>query len=152
MTLLLACAGLLVAGCAGPAQPQVTFYSHGVSVDASAARFCDPGGEHCAPPQPDAIRQLRVPAREPVQISVPSEVANTPWQIAFIYRTASGGEVRSRTPVFAPHKQFAYTLHLPPDGTHLDYVEVQQYSGTLIANPEGGVDFALAGSWGVNIT
>lgn len=151
LTSLLAATGLVLTGC-GSAEPQVTFYSHGTSVEVAPARYCDPSGEHCAPPKREAVGKLRVPSHEPLQISVPGEVADAPWQVAFIYRTPSGEEIRSRTPVFPPNQRYAYTLTMPQTGAHLEYVEVQKYSGMLVPSPEGGVEFALAGSWALDVS
>ena len=145
--LLLIGAGVALAGCSAPSEPQVTFYSHGTSVAVAPAQYCDATGQTCAPPPQDPTGELRVPEREPLQISVPGEVAKTPWQVAFIYRTAGGEEVGGKTGVFTPGDQYAYTLQLPPDGVALEHVEVQQFSALLTPGNEGGVDFVISGSW-----
>lgn len=144
---LLAVAAIALAGCSTPTEPQVTFYSHGESVAVEPARYCDASGENCAPAPKDPVGELPVPEKAPLQISVPAEVASTPWQVAFIYRGANGEELDGRSPVFAPGERHAFTLHLPPDGTRLEHVEVQQFSALLMPGPEGGVDFAIGGSW-----
>jgi hypothetical protein len=144
---LLAVTGIALAGCSTPAEPEITFYSHGTSIEVAPAHFCDPGGDACSPPRPDAVGKLRVPDRAPLQISVPKEVASTPWQVAFIYRGIHGEELDSRSPVFSPNQQFSYTLRVPPDGARLEHVEVQQFSALLTEGAEGGVDFGIGGSW-----
>ncbi|MDA3648250.1 DUF2771 domain-containing protein [Saccharopolyspora indica] len=148
---LLAVAGVaLVAGCAAPSEPQVTFYSHGRSVEVAPAQYCDPTGETCAT-SPDAVGDLRVPERAPLQISVPGKVSETPWQVVFLYRGTNGEELDGRSPVFAPDERHAYTLQLPPDGTRLEHVEVQQFSAVLTEGVDGGVDFGIGGTWVLNI-
>lgn len=144
---LLAVAGIALAGCSAPAEPQITFYSHGDSVEVEPARYCDATGENCAPPPANPVGELPVPEKAPLQISVPEEVATTPWQVAFIYRSTDGQERDGRSPVFAPNERHAFTLHLPPDGARLEHVEVQQFSAMLTAGSEGGVDFGIGGSW-----
>ncbi|MFR9728614.1 DUF2771 family protein [Saccharopolyspora sp. MS10] len=136
-----------MAGCSAPADPQVTFYSHGEAVEVAPARFCDPGGEQCSPPPADPVGELHVPERSPLQISVPGEVSATPWQVAYIYRDADGREIDGRTPVFRPDERRTYTLRVPADGTRLEHVEVQQYSAVLTADADGGVDFGISGTW-----
>nr|WP_246330565.1 DUF2771 family protein [Saccharopolyspora hordei] len=147
----MAAAGVaLVAGCAAPSEPQVTFYSHGRSVQVAPAQYCDPTGEDCTT-SPDAVRDLRVPPRAPLQVSVPGEVAETPWQVVFLYRGVNGEELDGRSPVFAPGERHAYTLQLPPDGAHLEHVEVQQFSAVLTQGVDGGVDFGIGGSWVLDV-
>jgi hypothetical protein len=144
---LLAIAGIALAGCSAPAEPQVTFFSHGQSVEVDAARYCDPTGADCAPPTTNPVGRLPVPPGSPLQISVPQQVAAAPWQVAFVYRGVNGEEVGGKTPVFAPNKQYAYTLRLPPDGARFEHIEVQRFSAVLSAGDEGGVDFGIGGSW-----
>ncbi|MER2093227.1 MAG: DUF2771 family protein [Saccharopolyspora rectivirgula] len=146
--LLLAAAGLALAGCSAQQDPpKVTFYSHGHSAEVGPAQFCGPSGTDCVPPPQDPTGRLPVPPRAPLQVSVSSDLAKTPWQIAFIYRTPTGEERSGRTQVFAPNKTYAYTLNLPPDGAKLEHVEVQQYSGQLVETPDGGLAFGIGGTW-----
>ncbi|GAB3282995.1 DUF2771 family protein [Parasphingorhabdus pacifica] len=144
---MLAVAGIAVAGCSAPTEPQVTFYSHGNSVEVQPAQYCDASGEDCAPPPADPVGELEVPPDTPLQISVPQEVATTPWQVAFVYRTDTGEEINGRSEVFSPTQRHSYTLRLPPEGTQLEHVEVQQFSAVLTPGPEGGVNFGIGGSW-----
>lgn len=136
-----------LAGCSAPADPQVTFYSHGKSVEVAPARYCEPTGEGCSPPAPNPVGDLRVPEGAPLQISVPGDVSATPWQVVYIYRDGKGQEVGGRAPVFGPNERHSYTLRLPPDAARLEHVEVQQYSAVLSAAAEGGVDFGISGTW-----
>lgn len=149
---LLAVAAItLAAGCGAPSDPQVTFYSHGNAVEVRPAQYCDPTGQECSKPPADPAGELRMTGREPLQISVPDEVASTPWQVAFVYRDLAGKEVESRVAVFPPNTRHAYTLHLPPDAKRIEHVEVQQYSAVLTQGSNGGVQFGIGGSWVLNI-
>ncbi|MHA6802199.1 DUF2771 family protein [Salinifilum ghardaiensis] len=142
---------VLAAGCGAPGKPEVTFYSHGESVAAAPTQHCEPRGGDCSS-DPEAAEQLRVPPGEPVQISVPQEVAEAPWQVAFVYRGTDGAEVDQRSPVFAPGERHAYTLRLPPGAAQLEHVEVQRYSAVLAPGAEGGVNFVIGGAWVVDAT
>lgn len=149
---LLAAAGIaLVAGCAAPSEPQVTFYSHGNSVAVNPAQYCDATGQNCVTPSENTVGDLRVPDNDPLQISVPGEVAAAPWQVVFLYRGANGQELDGRTAVFRPNERHAYTLQVPPDGTRLEHVEVQQFSAVLTQGTDGGVDFGIGGTWILNV-
>ncbi len=147
LTPLLAVAGIALAGCSTDSPPEVGFYSHGESVRVAPAQYCGKTGDQCVPPPPNPTGKLEIPPRSPLQISVPGEVAESPWQVVFVYRTAGGEERGNRTPVFSPDQQHAYTLRLPPDGARFEHVEVQQYSGELTLSPDGGVNFGIGGSW-----
>ncbi len=147
---LLAVTGIALAGCSAPSEPQVTFYSHGSAAEVAPASYCDATGENCIPPPEDPVGELRVPERAPLQISTPKEVAEAPWQVAFIYQDPEGRELEGRSPVFAPNERHSYTLKLPPEGTRLKHVEVQQFSAMLVPSADGGIQFGIGGSWIVN--
>lgn len=136
-----------LAGCSAPADPQVTFYSHGSSAEVEPARYCDATGANCSKPPATPAGALHVPEGAPLQISVPGEVSSTPWQVAYVYRGKNGEELGGRGPVFTPDERHSYTLRVPPDGVRLEHVEVQQYSAVLTAGADGGVDFGISGSW-----
>ncbi|MEV5540813.1 DUF2771 family protein [Saccharopolyspora shandongensis] len=149
---LLAVAGIaLAAGCAAPSEPQVTFYSHGNSVTVNPAQYCDATGQNCVTPPENTVGDLRVPDRNPLQISVPGEVAAAPWQVVFIYRGLNGEQLDGRSQVFPPDSRHAYTLQVPPDGGRLEHVEVQKFSAVLTPGADGGVDFGIGGSWILNV-
>ncbi|MEY8040893.1 DUF2771 family protein [Saccharopolyspora cebuensis] len=144
---LLAVGGVVLAtGCAAPHEPQVTFYSHGNSTAVDPTLFCDPTGEECDTAE-GSFGRLRVPDHAPVQISVPAEVASTPWQVVFLYRDAAGRQLDGRSAVFAPDERHAYTLTMPKDGVQLEHVEVQRFSAVLTAGANGGVNFGIGGAW-----
>lgn len=147
LTLLVAAAGLGLAGCSAPGEPQVTFYAHGQSVRMDPAQYCDATGQDCAKPPEEPIGDLRVPPGSPVQISVPAEVSETPWQVVFTYRNSDGEQVDGRSGLKPPDERHAYTLHLPPDAEQLEHVEVQQFGAVLTPGLGGGVDFGISGSW-----
>jgi hypothetical protein len=146
LSLLLVVTGVAVAACA-PSAPQVTFSANGKSITAAAARYCDPTGQNCTPPPKNPVAMLAIPPHAPLQISVPKQVSQAPWQVAFLYRGLHGEDLQGRTPVFPPNQQHDYTLQVPADGTRLEHVEIQEFSGVVSPNTQGGVDFSIGGSW-----
>ncbi|MCP2259521.1 Protein of unknown function (DUF2771) [Streptoalloteichus tenebrarius] len=147
---MLAAAGLAVAGCSAPPKPEVTFYAAGHSVAVRPTQHCDENVENCSA-DPDAAAVLRVPAGRPLQISVDDGVAATPWQVVFRYRVPGGERVDGRSEVFAPDKQFAYTLRLPEEGAQLETVEVHQFGAVLFQRVDGGIDFPTRATWVLSV-
>jgi hypothetical protein len=163
--LALPVAALLLAGCGGqdappPAEtapPQVTFAAAAATAVARPAQYCDLRLTDCAG-DPAAPVALAVPPGTPVVVTVPPEIAETPWQVVFSYRDATGAQIDQRSPVFAPDSPDlgvapdgvgrSWTLTLPdPDG-ELVTAEVQQYGPPPQANPETGeIDFPIRASW-----
>lgn len=148
LTGLLAVAAILLTGCATDSRPEVTFYSHGESVRVGPVQYCDPLARECAKPRPSAVGSLEVPPGMPLQISVPEEIARTPWQVVFRYRTSDDKQVRGRTPVLSPGEHHAYTLRLPDAAAQLEQVEVQRYASITVGS--GGTQFVIGSTWVVN--
>ncbi|WP_245588682.1 MULTISPECIES: DUF2771 family protein [Actinoalloteichus] len=142
-------AGLAVAGCASPTVPAVSFYAAGETARTGPAQHCDVLIEECSV-DPEAVAELRVPPGYPLQVSVPGEVGDAPWQVTFRYRE-DGEEVEARSPVFPPGERQAYTLRLPDDAAQLETVEIQEFSAVLVEDPEGGVGFITRGTWVLSV-
>ena len=93
---------LVVRATAGPSSPgDVVFGAGGVRVEVGASQFCDVQVTDCGS-DPEAAGVLRVPPNTPLTVTVPEEVASTPWQVAFTFRDAAGAVQQGRSPVFAP--------------------------------------------------
>lgn len=143
---LLTVGGLLgLSACSAP-NPDITFFSSGHTVTATPIQYCDISERDC---QADgrAPVSLNVTAGQPVQVSAPAEVANTPWQIAARYRQADGSEFVSCSPLFVAGQQFAYTVHAPHAGDRLVLIEVYQASATLARLPDGEIVNPIRGTW-----
>jgi hypothetical protein len=151
LTLLLACAGLALAGCSSPPDPEITFHAVGKTVVLSPTQYCDIGVENCTA-HADAAGTLRVPRGKPLQISVDSAVAKSAWAVVFTYRNA-GGERQpdSRSKLFSPNEQFAYTLKLPEPGDQLESVEIQQYGRRIEIDDQGQIQFFARGTWVLSV-
>ncbi|MBK1785392.1 DUF2771 family protein [Prauserella cavernicola] len=133
---VLGAAAAVLAGCSGVPNPEITFYADGNTVVAepldqycdALLRDCEQGGESAT---------LAVRKGMPVQISVPEEVASTPWTLIVQYRTESG-ELRLQQPVtFTDGKRHAYTVEPESPSDQIMVVEIQQLGAAYAADPQG---------------
>ena len=143
---LLAAGGLLALSSCSVPNPEITFFSSGRSVTVAPIQYCDVKDQHCAA-DGSAARSLNVIPGQPVQISVPQEIADTPWQVAARFRDASGSEYASCSPLFGVGKQFAYTVYAPHSGDQLVLIEIYQSSGTFALTAAGDVYTPIRGTW-----
>jgi hypothetical protein len=148
-----AAAALLLAGCAAEQPPpQVTFAAGQASALARPAQHCDLALTECTT-DPDAPVTLAVPPGTPLQVTVPPEIAETPWQVVFSYADAAGTPVDERSPVFGPDERTEWTLDLGTPAERLLTAEVQQYGPPPQANPDTGeIDFPIRASWVLTAT
>jgi uncharacterized protein DUF2771 len=88
-----------------------------------------------------------------VQISVPDDVATSPWSVKFTYRNAAGEPQEPlRSKLFAGDSpQYAYTLQLPNKDDQLESVEVQQYGKRVQVDETGQIQFVARGTWVVSV-
>ncbi|HEX5403435.1 MAG TPA: DUF2771 family protein [Pseudonocardiaceae bacterium] len=147
---------LLAAGClvllsacsssSGSANPTITFVANGNSVAAGPIQYCDVQERNCEADGGASV-SLSVPAGRTVQVSVPKEVASTPWQVAARFADAKGTEYASCSRLFAANSASAYTVRAPQAGDHLVLIEVYQSSATLVQEPNGDIDTPIRGTW-----
>jgi hypothetical protein len=137
--------GLLLAGCSAPHPPEVTFFADGTMVRLDPTQYCRPEADQCDG-FPDAKGSMPVPGGKPLNISVPSQVAEAPWVVVFKYRGADGSQQQGRTPIFKAGEQYAYTLHLPTAGDQLTDVEVQRINN-IAAGADNELVFVTDASW-----
>jgi Protein of unknown function (DUF2771) len=146
-------AALLLAGCASeqPPPPQVTFAAGAASIVARPAQYCDVELTECLTDVAAPV-QLAVPPGTSLQVTVPPEIAQTPWQVVFSYADAAGTPTDERSTVFAPDERSAWTLELAAPEDRLLTAEVQQY-GAPKPNPQTGeMEFPIRASWVLNAT
>jgi uncharacterized protein DUF2771 len=145
---------LLLAGCGSedpPPPPQVTFTAGAASVVARPAQYCDVELTQCLTDVAAPVR-LAVPAGAPVRVTVPPEIAQTPWQVVFSYADAAGTPTDQRSPVFAPDARSDWTLDLGAPEKRLLTAEVQQYGPPPQPNPQTGeLEFPIRASWVLNV-
>lgn len=135
MFVLLAAGALALTGCSATVSPpEITFYGDGHTVEAQPVIHCDALVRTCDK-KPQAIVTLKVRKGMPVQISVPSEVSDTPWLVNVEYADANGNE-QIKQQFFAPSSRLAYTATAGAGG-QLVVVEVQQLSAAYAADQAG---------------
>jgi hypothetical protein len=150
--LLLPLSLLVLAGCAAPTDPEVTFYADGEAINVRPSQYCDLQSENCDV-DADAVGVLRVRPGKPVQISVPGELAETAWSVKFTYRDARGEQQEPlRSKLFTERDpKYAYTLVLPNRDDQLESVEVQQYGARIEASSTGTFDFVARATWVLSV-
>ncbi len=133
---LLAGAVAAVAGCSAPPQPEVTFFADGDTERAAPLRYCDALLTSCEPTRGEPAT-LDVRPGMPVQVSVPSEVARTPWVVNIQYLDDQGRPQPVRQEVFTSGERHAYTALPEAPGDQLLVVEVQQLGAAYAADAQG---------------
>lgn len=150
-TLALALAALLVlvAGTAGvvwllardaePHEPELTAYAHGRAVTVPPFYYCTVRMEDCR--QGETVF-LEVPAGDPLQISLPSQVVGTPWELLPLY-SRENGEVVEKPSTSRDHPENVRALTIdsqPEPGLELIGVELQVM---ILAIDETGKEFSI---------
>jgi hypothetical protein len=142
---LVAGLALPLAGCSS-APPQVTFAAGATTVLAAPTQYCEVDLSDCA--DPGTPTTLAVPAGTPLQITVPAEVASTPWHVVFSYRDDSGQQVDERSGVFPPGAGTTYTLQLPTPTAQLVEAQVQEFGAVQAEDPATQeTEFPIRASW-----
>ncbi|SDD27956.1 DUF2771 family protein [Actinokineospora iranica] len=126
LTAALACAAAVLTACGTPQPPEVTFYADGKTVRVTPQILCEVGTQECLQNE-DAVASLRIRPGKPVQVSVPADIAQSPWGVAFSYLDREGQRVDASSRVFFPKdNQYAYTLELPDNADRLLIAAVQK--------------------------
>ncbi|WP_232661756.1 DUF2771 family protein [Pseudonocardia sp. TRM90224] len=138
---------LLVGACGGETQPLVTFATGAASIVAKPAQFCDLKVTDCQKDDTAPV-ELAVPPGTPLTITVPADVASTPWIVVFAYRDATGQQVEGRGPLLGAGKPNEYALELPAPTDRLLGAQVQQFGALPTAN-EGTteISFPIRATW-----
>ncbi|WYW15875.1 DUF2771 family protein [Amycolatopsis coloradensis] len=124
---LLAAGGFVVAGCAAPGPEEVTFFADGKTVNVAPLASCDIKSAQCTT-RPDAAGKLRIRPGKPVQISVPSAIAETPWKVTVQYVNGKGEPQELKQDIITSLDRFAYTVTTPRPDDQILVVEVAQAS------------------------
>jgi hypothetical protein len=147
---------VVLAGCSSePGQPapppKVDFLIAGKKTVAEPFLYCDLKVENCKRDN-TAMLKLAVPPGTPVRVSVPSEVAETPWSVVIQYVTAAGEQ---RAPVtvatFAPGKETSFEALPPGAGDQLQTVEVKQAGGVLVQG-DAGPEAVTRAAWSLQVS
>lgn len=135
IALLLAGGALALTGCSPAGPPEVTFYSDGHTVDARPLMDCDALVRNCTK-YPDAAVTLEVRPGKPVQVSVPSDVSDTPW-LVITQSTGADGTPKAKQQYFSRDSQLSYTATPDAPTDQLVVVEVQQLGAAFAADASG---------------
>lgn len=136
-------------------QPEITAYAHGRSVTVTPYLYCDVHIENntldlrnCDDTQ--HIAELNVPAGYPVQLSLPKEIVDAPWQMVLVYQLPDGTGVQR----LATHRDFpddarAITVPTPTDPRlQLTGLEIQL---PIPARDETGQEgFVTSARWAIH--
>jgi hypothetical protein len=148
---------LVLAGCssneppAAVSRPSIDFTVAGRKTTAKPFLYCDIKVEDCRR-DTAAMIKLPVPPGTAVTVTVPKEVADTPWSVVIQYKTAAGEQ---KDPVtvgtFAPGKQTTFDAIPPEAGAQLQTVEVKQAGGVLLQS-ESGPEPVTRAAWSLQVT
>lgn len=131
---MLAGAALAAAGCSVP-DPEITFYADGESTVAEPLIYCDEVLNECGDRSTPV--DLDVRAGKPVQVSLPSDVTDTPWVIIVQYVNTQTGQEKVRQRAFTDGARQAYTATPPTEQDRVAVVEVQQIGAAYASNQQG---------------
>jgi hypothetical protein len=150
---LLAALAVLVVGCSTPAPPlpEVTFAIDGSTVSARPFLHCDVMVTKCDK-DTAAQAKLKVPPGKQVRITVPGDVAESPWSVAVEYKTAAGEQKDPQTvATFVPNESHDYTVALPDAGDQLQTVEVKQASAKQDPAATGDIQLLARAVWSLQV-
>ncbi|MGX1809836.1 DUF2771 domain-containing protein [Nocardia sp. NPDC055321] len=112
--------------------PQITAYAHGKTVTVDPFMYCTVHVENnmldlrdCEESQ--FVANLDVPPGYPLQLSLPKQISDAPWQMVMVYALPDGSAVKQ----VATHRDYpenarAITVQTPPDPRlQLAVVEIQ---------------------------
>jgi uncharacterized protein DUF2771 len=122
---VLAAGGLAVAGCSAPGPAEVTFYADGHTIRVGPIGNCDITTGVCAA-DPGAAGTLKVRPGRSVQVSVPKEVAETPWKITVQYVNGKGQPQPLKEDIITSRDRYAYTAAPPTKDDQIVVVEIAQ--------------------------
>ncbi|MEV1292391.1 DUF2771 family protein [Pseudonocardia sp. NPDC049635] len=144
---MLAVAAVLVGGC-GAAQPTVTFDVDGRSLTAAPTQFCDNRMENCSD-DPNSRVTADVPPGTPIRITVPEEVSDGPWQVAYAFtRGDDPAPIEQRSDVATPGSRGEYTLILPSETDRLVTAQVQLFGAAPAIDPQTQeLEFPVRATW-----
>lgn len=157
MRTLLVLVVLVLAGCSSneppPAvpRPRIDFTVAAKKVSAKPFLYCDIKVEDCRRDN-TAMIKMPVPPGTSVVVTVPRDVAETPWSVVIQYKTADG---QQKAPVtvatFAPGKENSFEALPSEPGAQLQTVEVKQAGGVMVQGQNGPEPVTRA-AWSLQVT
>lgn len=128
-------------------RPQVSVYTHGTLLHVSPYRFCDVALTKCDPKGQTA--ELRVNAVDRVQLSIPKEIASSPWELVRVYvsPTPEGPQIHRGT-LYRGGNWLAVTVPtVDPSGLRLAGLEIQLPTAGI--NQHGEEEFRVRAAWSI---
>lgn len=150
---VLVCAVVMLAGCSKPppGPPEVTFATDGTTVPARPFLYCDVMVTSCERNE-GAVASLAVPPGKPVTISVPGEVAESPWSVVVQYRAGNGEQREPETvATFVPGERHDYTVRLDDAAAQLQTVEVKQAGAKQEPGATSEIQLLARGVWSLRV-
>jgi hypothetical protein len=147
---------LVLAGCssneppAAPPQPRIDFLVADKKVAAKPFLYCDVKVEDCRRDNAAMIK-MPVPPGTPVRVTVPKEVADTPWSVVIQYSVAGEQKAPVTVATFAPGKETTYEALPAEPGAQLQTVEVKQAGGVLVQG-QAGPEPVTRAAWSLQVT
>ncbi|WP_197373158.1 DUF2771 domain-containing protein [Mycolicibacterium baixiangningiae] len=128
-----------------PALPEISAYSRGESTRVGPYQFCDViDPTDCMPAGQQG--ELEVDERNPVQLSVPSAIAEAPWRLLRVYEDP----VDTTESLFRPDTRLAVTIPtVDPQRGRLTGIAVQLM--TLVRDEAGEVFEIPHAEWSVRM-
>lgn len=118
--------------------PEITAYAYGETITVPPGEYCSFDLQKCTHGE---IAELDVPAGEPLQLSLPKDIASAPWRMVMVYETPDG-ELEQQVRNFESGETDAVTVvsdHSP--AWQLNGVEIQLPSAVI---DENGLPLARA--------
>jgi hypothetical protein len=146
---------LVLAGCSSAPEPpapppRIDFTIAEQKVTAKPFLYCNVKVEDCKRDN-TAMLTLPVPPGTPVRVTVPKEVADTPWSVVIQYVTAAGEQKDPETvATFAPGKETTFEALPPGAGDQLQTVEVKQAGGVLVQG-DAGPEPVTRAAWSLQV-
>lgn len=147
---------VLAAGCSAaeppPEDPSVDFSVADRKVSAEPYLYCDVQVKDCKRDNTAQVK-LEVAPGTPVRVTVPDEVAQTPWSVVIQYKTAAGEQMAPETvATFPPNKTSTFDALPPGEGDQLQTVEVKQAGAKLVRDDKGEAAAVSRGVWSAQIS
>ncbi|WP_405488681.1 DUF2771 family protein [Nocardia sp. NBC_00511] len=132
-------------------QPELAAYSHGKTVTVNPYMYCDLNVADrkldltdCKNTQ--AVSELDIPLGSPLQISLPKDIANVPWELLVGYRLPDN-TIEPESISRPKDKPYAYTLN-PKPGKRIAVVEL--HLPIPARDAAGNEGFISRGVWSIH--
>jgi hypothetical protein len=147
---VLAASGLAVTGCSAPGPVEVTFYADGHTINAAPFKSCDLKKRTCES-DPGAVGKLTVRPGRSVQISVPKEIAETPWNVTVQYVNGKGEPQPLKKELITSFDRYAYTVTPPAKDDQILVVEIAQASVVSRSGNPNDVELVPTALWSLQV-